>query len=61
MNKQTKNKSKQAMMAAVGVFVLLLGISLVLTWWRDVVVLFRGVIGMILAVAGLLVLYSIKK
>ena len=49
------------MMAAVGVFVLLLGISLVLTWWRDVVVLFRGVIGMILAVAGLLVLYSIKK
>ena len=56
-----KNKSKKAIMAALGVFILLLGVSLVLTWWRDVAILFRGAVGMILAVAGLLVLYSMKK
>ncbi len=44
-----------------GSFVLVLGNTLILVWWQDVAALFRGVAGIGLALAGLLVLYSLKK
>ena len=44
-----------------GVFVLILGITMVLIWWADVVSLFKGFLGMAVALAGMLVLYSLKK
>ena len=44
-----------------GSVILVLGIALVLRFWADVVLVFRAVIGMVLALAGLLVLYSLNR
>ena len=52
---------KKSALFVLGSFILILGIALVLRFWADVVVLFRAVIGMVLALAGLLVLYSLNK
>ncbi len=45
----------------LGSAVLICGITLILVWRQDVVVLFRGVIGMVLALAGLVILYLVKE
>lgn len=45
----------------IGSAVLVLGITLILVWRQDVVVLFRGTIGMVLALAGLVILYLVKE
>lgn len=45
----------------IGTVLLIGGITLVLIWWPDVVSLFRGFVGMALALAGLVVLYMIKE
>lgn len=39
---------------------LIFGIVLILFWWEDVVMLFRGALSLSLALAGLFILYSIK-
>lgn len=52
---------KKGILFVVGMFLVIAGVTLVLVWWQDVVTLFRGGTGMVLAVAGLLVLYSLKK
>ena len=44
-----------------GSAMLVLGIALVLRFWADVVLVFRAAIGMVLALAGLLVLYSLNR
>ena len=44
----------------VGSGLLLAGITLVLTQWNFVVAFFKGMMGIILAIAGLLVLMLIK-
>lgn len=44
-----------------GSVILVLGIALVLRFWADVVLVFRAVIGMALALAGLLILYSLNR
>ncbi len=56
-----KSKYKKFLMFLVGFFVLILGITLILAWWQDVVILFKGAIGMILALGGLLALYTLNK
>ena len=45
----------------VGGFLVVLGMTLVLCWWADVLAFFRGFLGMALAVGGLLVLYSLNS
>jgi hypothetical protein len=57
----SKESFKKFILFLIGNFILILGITLVLVWWVDVVRLFRAAVGMILALAGLLVLYSLKK
>ncbi len=52
---------KRLIFALIGSFILVLGVTLVLAWWTDVVVLFRGGIGMVLALAGMLILYSLNQ
>ncbi len=49
---------KKSALYLLGSFILVLGIALILRWWADVAVLFRAGIGMALALAGLLILYS---
>ncbi len=44
-----------------GSVILVLGIALVLRFWADVVLVFRAGVGMALALAGLLILYSLGR
>ncbi len=43
------------------VFVLLLGITLILAWWPDVVGFFRGFLGLAFALAGMVMLYILNN
>ncbi len=52
---------KKSTLCLPGGFILVLGIALILAYWQDVVILFRGIIGLALALAGLLILYSLDK
>lgn len=54
-------KYKEFLLILLGVFVLILGMTLILVWWDDVVRLFRGFLGITFAIAGLLILYWVKK
>ena len=56
-----KNTYKKFVMYIVGFFILILGITLILTWRADVVILLKGAIGIILSLAGLLALYTLNK
>ena len=56
-----KSTYKKFIMFLVGFFILILGVTLILAWWQDVVILFRGSLGIILALGGLLALYTLNK
>jgi hypothetical protein len=60
MDGMLKNISNRILLYILGSFILVAGIFLILLWWKDVVALFRGTLGMVLALAGLLALYSLK-
>ncbi len=61
MEKKVNNKGKQKLVKAiVGFFILVVGIAMILAFWKDVVVLFRAGMGIVLALAGLVVLYTLK-
>ncbi len=53
-------KMKDIIMFISGSAVLVTGIALVLIWWPYVVDLSKGLIGMLLAVVGLIILFFIK-
>jgi hypothetical protein len=48
-------------MTILGSFILILGMTLILVWWREVVMVFKGFLGAALAIGGLLMLYSTKQ
>ena len=56
-----KSTYKKFVMFVIGFFILILGITLILAWWEDVVILAKGSIGMMLAGGGLLALYTLNK
>ncbi len=57
-----ENKSyKKFILLLTGSFILVLGITLNLTWWEEFVLIGKGIIGFVLALAGLLVLYAVNK
>lgn len=63
MSNLITGKYKNFILMLVGTFVVVLGTTLILAWWDDVVAFIRAITGIILAVAGLAILYflSIKK
>ena len=56
-----KSTYKKFIMFVFGFFILILGTTLILAWWTDVIIFFKGTLGKILAVAGLLMLYTLNK
>lgn len=56
-----KTRFPKLILYLAGSVILVLGTALVLRFWTDVVSLFRSVIGMALALAGLLILYSLGR
>jgi len=47
---------KKTLLLIFGSLALIGGVALVLFWWKAVALLFKGVVGMILAVVGLVML-----
>lgn len=43
-----------------GMVIFIAGVTLILFWWADVMRLFRGGIGVVLALAGLVTLVMVK-
>lgn len=56
-----KDAYKKFVLFLAGIFVLVLGITLILVWWKDVAALFKGAAGIFLALAGLFTLYALNK
>lgn len=56
-----KNGMKEIVGFPLGCILLVLGISLILLWWSDLVIIFRGIIGFIIALSGLFILYVIGQ
>ncbi len=52
---------KQNLTFVVGAGLLIFGVSLILGWWNDVVILFKGGAGIVLALGGMLTLYLAKR
>jgi len=51
---------KKNIMFICGIGVLVIGICMILAWWPSVVALFKGFLGIAVAVAGLLMMYAKK-
>lgn len=58
---ESKNSYKKFLFFLGGSIVLILGMTLILSWFDEVVIFFKGIIGVILALAGLFTLYAISK
>ena len=56
-----KNKSTKFPFLIGGIISLVVGITLVLVCWEDVVLFFRGVTGMVLAIGGLVLMVLAKE
>ncbi|MFA5059510.1 MAG: hypothetical protein WC676_02670 [Candidatus Omnitrophota bacterium] len=54
------NVKKNILFFVGGFTVFVIGIGLVLTFWQDVVSVFRGMVGIVLALAGILILVLVK-
>ena len=62
MEKDDQKKScKKFVLLVGGLFILVLGSTLILACWQDVVALFRGALGMVFALGGLFMLYAVSK
>lgn len=51
---------KGAFLSVLGIICLLIGITLVLREWTNLVIVFKGLIGFVLSVTGLFVLFLIS-
>jgi len=58
---EKESRYKKFVLFAAGFFVLVLGITLILVCWNDVVALFKGASGIVFALAGLFMLYAAGK
>lgn len=58
---KNKNSYKKFIQFVAGFFILILGITLILVWWDETVMLFKGALGFALALAGLSMLYVFSK
>ena len=48
---------KTILQIIIGMTLLITGISLILVWWPEIIIVFKGVAGATLAVVGLIILY----
>jgi len=60
-----RTQGKETLLKNIGLFIvgaviLIVGISLILLWWPQVVIIFKGIIGIVLALVGLIALALIK-
>ena len=58
---KSQEKKIKAVQSLIGIFILVLGITLILVWRCEVMILLRGAMGICLALGGLLILYGLSK
>ena len=58
---EEKQGYKKFLKVLLGIAILIVGITLILAWWPQVVAFFQGFLGIAFAIGGMLVLYSISK
>lgn len=51
---------KNTMLTVFGIMFLLLGVTLVLREWASLIIVFKGVVGGVLAVAGIFMLFLVS-
>ena len=56
-----KKFAKKTVLSLVACVFIIIGITMVLAFWPDVIRIFRGGLGIILAFSGLAILYSIRN
>ena len=52
--------SKKTTLFITGALILTVGVAFILHWWVFLQILFKGAIGLVLALAGLIMLYLAK-
>lgn len=53
-------KGNKKLLGAIGAACVIVGVTLVLMWWPEMVVLFKGVAGFGIAIVGMFILYNIR-
>ena len=61
MSLDKKIKNSKPALFTIGTVILVFGMALILVWWSDVVIFFRGFLGVTVALGGLLILYMVKE
>ena len=61
MVKAERSAYKNFIIYLTGFFILIVGVTLTLIWWDDFMGILRGVVGITLAMAGLIMLYVLNK
>lgn len=56
-----KQKINKPLLFVIGLVLLISGVTLILSWWPALIVFLKGIIGIILALSGMGILYTIKK
>lgn len=59
--KKTGGNSKALVKVLIGVVLIIIGLLAVIGWWKDLVVLFKGGIGLILIMAGAIAIAIAKE
>jgi cytochrome c biogenesis protein CcdA len=56
-----KQKINKPLFFLIGFVILTVGVSLILSWWPDLVRFLKGTSGIVLALSGLTMMYFVKK
>ncbi len=54
-------KTNKTVLGAIGAVCVVVGVGLILAWWPSLVVVFKGVAGFALALAGMFILYTVRE
>ena len=61
MENMAKKNIKRFILFLIGFCILILGVTLILQWWVYLTILFKGIVGVMLALVGLLILAIAKE
>ena len=61
MSIDKKVKNSRELLLLCGTVVLVIGLTMILMWWSDVVTVFRGFGGILVALGGMFILYMAKE
>lgn len=54
-------KANKKFLGVIGLACVIAGVTLILMWWPELVILFKGCAGFAIALAGMFILYNIRE